>query len=347
MSQTSTSNRKLVLAERPNGPPTPTTMRLETGEIPVPQPGEMLLRTEYLSLDPYMRGRMSDAPSYAPPVALGDVMVGGTVAQVVTSHVKGFTAGDWVLSYNGWQDYALSDGKGITPLGRAPTHPSWALGIMGMPGFTAWAGLKEIGKPMPGETIVVAAATGPVGATVGQIGKIMGCTVIGIAGGPEKCAYAADELGFDACIDHKSADLPAQLKAATPKGIDVYFESVGGVVLDAVLPLLNLRARIPVCGIVSQYNATDLPNGPDRLNWLMGLVLRKQITIRGFIIFDDFAPVFPAFAKEMAAWVDAGRIKYREDIIDGLENAPRAFIGLLNGENFGKRVIRVGPATPE
>jgi NADPH-dependent curcumin reductase len=283
--------------------------------------------------------------SYAPPVAIDDVMVGGTVAQVVASQVAGFAAGDWVLSYNGWQDYALSDGKGVTPLGRAPAHPSWALGIMGMPGFTAWAGLKEIGKPMPGETIVVAAATGPVGATVGQIGKIMGCTVIGIAGGPEKCAYAIAELGFDACIDHKSGDLAAQLKTATPKGIDVYFESLGGAVLDAVLPQLNLRARIPVCGIISQYNATELPSGPDRLNWLMGLILRKQITIRGFIIFDDFAPLFPAFAKEMAAWVETGRIKYREDIIDGLENAPRAFIGLLNGENFGKRVIRVGPPT--
>jgi NADPH-dependent curcumin reductase len=345
MPQTAISNRKLVLAERPAGQPTRNTMRMETGDVPVPQPGEMLLRTEYLSLDPYMRGRMSDAPSYAPAVAIGDVMVGGTVAQVVASHVKGFTSGDWVLSYNGWQDFALSDGKGVTPLGHPPTHPSWALGIMGMPGFTAWAGLKEIGKPIPGETIVVAAATGPVGATVGQIGKIMGCTVVGIAGGPDKCAYAVQELGFDACIDHKAADLAAQLKAAASKGIDIYFESVGGAVLDAVLPLLNLRARIPVCGIVSQYNATDLPNGPDRLNWLMGHILRKQITIRGFIIFDDFAPLFPAFAKEMAAWVEAGRIKYREEIIDGLENAPRAFIGLLNGENFGKRVIRVGPAT--
>lgn len=343
MAQTSTSNRKLVLAERPKGQPTSDTMRLDTGDIPVPQPGQMLLRTEYLSLDPYMRGRMSDGPSYAPPVAIGEVMVGGTVAQVVTSHVAGFAPGDWVLSYNGWQDYALSDGKGVNPLGRAPKHPSWALGIMGMPGFTAWAGLKEIGRPMPGETIVVAAATGPVGATVGQIGKIMGCTVIGIAGGPEKCAYAVDALGFDACIDHKAGDLAARLKAATPKGVDVYFESVGGVVLDAVLPLLNLRARIPVCGIISQYNATALPGGPDRLNWLMGLILRKQITIRGFIIFDDFAPLFPAFAKEMAVWVEAGSIKYREDIVDGLENAPHAFIGLLNGENFGKRVIRVGP----
>ncbi len=354
MPQTHSINRRLVLAERPNGQPSQSTLRLETAGVPVPGPGQMLLRTQYLSLDPYMRGRMSDAASYAPPVALGAVMVGGTVAQVVSSQVAGFAAGDWVLSFNGWQDFALSDGAGVTPLGRAPAHPSWALGILGMPGFTAWAGVTEIGKPKPGETLVVAAATGPVGATVGQIGKIMGCRVIGIAGGAEKCAYAVAELGFDACIDHKAGDLAAQLKAVTPKGIDIYFESVGGAVLDVVLPLLNLRARIPVCGLVSQYNATALPatalpatalhNGPDRLNWLMGLILRKQITIRGFIIFDDFAPLFPAFAAEMAAWVDAGRIKYREEIIDGLENAPQAFIGLLNGENFGKRVIRVGPA---
>jgi len=303
----------------------------------------MLLRTEYLSLDPYMRGRMSDAPSYAAPVAIGDVMVGGTVAQVVTSHLDGFAAGDFVLSFSGWQDYALSDGKGVTNLGQSPAHPSWALGIMGMPGFTAWAGLTRIGAPKKGETICVAAATGPVGATVGQIGKILGCHVVGVAGGPEKCAYAVDELGFDACIDHKAADLAQNLAKASPKGIDVYFENVGGKVLDAVIPLLNTNARVPVCGLVSQYNATGLPDGPDRMNWLMGQILSKRLTVRGFIIFDDFGHLYPDFAKEMGAWVQSGKIKYREDIIDGLEHAPEAFIGLLKGENFGKRVIRVGP----
>ncbi len=302
----------------------------------------MVLRTVFLSLDPYMRGRMSDAASYAEPVEIGGVMVGGTVARVVESNLKGFTADDWVLSFNGWQDYAVSDGTGVTLLGASPTHPSWALGILGMPGFTAWAGLTQIGKPKPGETIAVAAATGPVGATVGQIGKLLGCRVVGIAGGPDKCAYAVDALGFDACIDHKAADFAEQLAKASPNGIDVYFENVGGKVFDAVLPLLNANARIPVCGLVSQYNATELPAGPDRMNWLLGQVLRKKILIQGFIIFDDFAHLYPEFTKAMSEWIEAGKVKYREEIIDGLEAAPAAFIGLLKGENFGKRVIRVG-----
>lgn len=347
MTQTDTANRKLVLAERPKGAPTKDTLRLDEAAIPAVGDSQMLLRTEYLSLDPYMRGRMSDAPSYAAPVEVGDVMVGGTVAQVVTSKVDGFAEGDWVLSFHGWQDYALSDGEGVTNLGASPAHPSWALGILGMPGFTAWAGLTQIGEPKPGETIAVAAATGPVGATVGQIGKLLGCRVVGIAGGPEKCAYAVDELGFDACIDHKASDFADQLAKASPDGIDVYFENVGGKVLDAVIPLLNPHARMPVCGLVSQYNATELPVGPDRMNWLMGQILRNKIKVQGFIIFDSFDHLYPEFAKEMGAWVESGKIKYREEIIDGLENAPDAFIGLLNGDNFGKRVIRVGQQEKE
>ena len=342
MTQTMKTNRQLVLAKRPKGEPAADTLNLVETAIPQAGPNQMLLRTEYLSLDPYMRGRMNDAPSYAAPVEIGDVMVGGTVAQVVNSHVDGFAAGDWVLSYSGWQDFALSDGKGITNLGGSPAHPSWTLGILGMPGFTAWAGLTKIGAPKAGETIVVAAATGPVGATVGQIGKLLGCRVVGIAGGPEKCAYAVAELGFDACIDHKAPDFAEALAKVSPKGIDVYFENVGGKVLDAVIPLLNPNARMPVCGLVSQYNATELPAGPDRMNWLMGQILRKKIKVQGFIIFDDFGHLYPEFATEMAAWIDADKIKYREEIIDGLENAPAAFVGLLRGENFGKRVIRVG-----
>lgn len=342
MTQTDTVNRRLVLAERPKGAPTKDTLRLEKVAIPTVGDGQMLLRTEYLSLDPYMRGRMSDAPSYAPPVEIGDVMVGGTVARVVQSNVAGFAAGDWVLSFNGWQDYAVSDGVGVTHLGAAPAHPSWALGILGMPGFTAWAGLTQIGEPKSGETIAVAAATGPVGATVGQIGKLLGCRVVGIAGGAEKCAYAVDELGFDACIDHKAPDFADQLNQACPDGIDVYFENVGGKVLDAVIPLLNPYARVPVCGLVSQYNATELPAGPDRMNWLLGQILRKKIKMQGFIIFDNFAHLYPEFAQQMSAWVESGQVKYREEIIAGLENAPEAFIGLLKGENFGKRVIHVG-----
>jgi NADPH-dependent curcumin reductase CurA len=344
MKQTNTTNRRLVLAERPRGAPTERTLTLQKEAIPSPQADEMLLRTEFLSLDPYMRGRMSDVPSYAPPVGIDEVMVGGTVAQVVTSNVDGFQSGDWVLSFNGWQDYALSDGVGVTKLDQSLNHLSWALGILGMPGFTAWAGLTKIGVPEAGETIAVAAATGPVGATVGQIGKIRGCRVVGIAGGAEKCEYAVDELGFDACIDHKASDFVEKLAEASPDGIDVYFESVGGKVLDAVIPLLNPNARIPVCGLVSQYNATELPEGPDRMNWLMGLILRKKIKMQGFIIFDDFAPLYPKFAAEMSGWLKAGKIHYREQIVDGLEQAPTTFMGMLNGDNFGKCVIRVGPS---
>jgi len=334
-------NRRIILAQRPQGEPTKATLKLDEVAIPSVGDKQMLLRTEYLSLDPYMRGRMSDAPSYAEPVQLGEVMVGATVARVVVSDLENFAVGDWVLSFNGWQDYALSDGSGVTNLGSKPAHPSWALGILGMPGFTAWAGLTQIGKPKAGETLVVAAATGPVGATVGQIGKLLGCRVVGVAGGEEKCRYAVEELGFDACLDHKAADFAEQLAQATPAGIDIYYENVGGKVLDAVLPLLNANARVPVCGLVSQYNATQLPEGPDRMNWLMGLILRKKITVRGFIIFDDFAHLYPEFAKAMTQWIEKNDIKYREEMISGLENAPEAFIGLLKGENFGKRVIHV------
>ncbi|GAB4574567.1 MAG: NADP-dependent oxidoreductase [Rhodothalassiaceae bacterium] len=343
MSQSSDRNRRIVLAERPKGEPDVKTLRLETGDIPEPGTGEMLLRTVYLSLDPYMRGRMSDAPSYAPPVGIGETMVGGAVSLVVASNISGFKPGDWVLAYTGWQDYALSDGKGAINLGARPKNPSWALGVLGMPGLTAYGGLLGIGEPKEGETLVVAAATGPVGATVGQIAKIKGCRTIGVAGGPAKCKAAVEEFGFDACLDHRAEDFPAQLKAATPDGIDIYFENVGGKVLDAVLPQLNSRARIPVCGLISQYNATSLPPGPDRLNLLMGLILRKRLTVRGFIVFDDFGHLYPDFARDMTGWVESGKVRYREEIIDGLENAPQGLIGLLRGENFGKRVIRVGP----
>ncbi len=342
MPQNSHTNRRLVLAQRPEGEPTEQTLRLESGGIPKPAAGQMLLRTEFLSLDPYMRGRMSDAPSYAPPVEIGAVMVGGTVAQVIESRLDDFSAGDWVLSFNGWQDYAVSDGAGVTHLAKDLQNPSWALGVQGMPGFTAWAGLTQIGQPKSGETLVVAGATGPVGATVGQIGKILGCKVIGIAGGPEKCDYAVKTLGFDACIDYKHENFPSNLADATPAGIDVYYENVGGKVFDAVVGQLNPASRVPVCGLISQYNATGLPDGPDRLNWMMGQILRKRITMRGFIIFDDFGHLYPKFAREMSSWIKDGKIHYREEIIDGLENAPTAFIGLLRGKSFGKRVIRVG-----
>ncbi|UWR91882.1 NADP-dependent oxidoreductase [Phaeobacter inhibens] len=341
MTQTSTTNRQFVLAERPKGEPTDSTLRLETTEVPTPGEGQMLLRNEYLSLDPYMRGRMSSAPSYAAPVEIDEVMVGGTVAEVVTSNIKGYEKGDWVVAFGGWQDYTLSDGTGVINMGKNPQNPSWALGVLGMPGLTAWAGLTQIGQPKEGETLVVAGASGPVGATVGQIGKILGLRVVGIAGGAEKCQHVIDTLGFDACIDYKADGFADDLAKAVPDGIDIYFENVGGAVFDAVMPLLNPSARIPLCGLISQYNATALPEGPDRMNYLMGQLLRKRITMRGFIVFDDFGHLYPEFAKQMTGWVQDGKVKYREEMIEGLEQAPAAFVGLLRGEAFGKRVIHL------
>ncbi|MFH4619621.1 NADP-dependent oxidoreductase [Vibrio furnissii] len=334
-------NQRIVLASRPVGAPTKQDFRLETVTQPQPGEGEVLLRTIYLSLDPYMRGRMSDAKSYADPVALNAVMVGGTVCQVEVSHHPDFAVGEWVLAYTGWQRYAISNGDGLLKLGTQPTHPSFALGIMGMPGFTAYMGLLDIGQPKAGETIVVAAATGPVGATVGQIGKIKGCRVVGVAGGEDKCRHAVDVLGFDACIDHKADDFAEQLAQACPQGIDVYFENVGGKVFDAVMPLLNTKARIPLCGLVSQYNATALPEGPDRLSSLMGMLLVKRIKMQGFIIFDDYGHRYNEFAQDMSQWLAEGKMQYREQIVQGLAQAPTAFMGLLEGKNFGKLVIEV------
>jgi NADPH-dependent curcumin reductase len=341
MYQSKPINRAFVLKHRPIGAPTLENFHLEERDVPAPVQGQVLLRTQFLSLDPYMRGRMSDGPSYAAPVGIGDVMVGGTVSRVEASLNKDYKIGDMVLSFCGWQDYAVSDGKGLTKLNVDKHHPSLALGILGMPGFTAYMGLLDIGQPKPGETVVVAAASGAVGAVVGQIAKIKECRAVGIAGGPEKCRYVIDELGFDACIDHHNADFAKQLAAACPKGIDVYFESVGGAIFDAILPLLNTRARIPVCGMIANYNDTESPNGPDRLGLLTRTILTKRLKMQGFIIFDDYAPRFSEFFGQMSSWLWEGRIKYREDIIDGLENAPEAFIGLLKGKNFGKLIIRV------
>lgn len=341
MSPSLTQNRQWVLASRPHGAPTADNFRLEQNPVPQPADGQLLLRTVFLSLDPYMRGRMSDAPSYSPPVEIGAVMVGGTVSRVEQSNHPDYPVGEWVLGYSGWQDYALSDGTGLVKLGSNPQHPSWALGILGMPGFTAYMGLLDIGQPKSGETLVVAAATGPVGATVGQIGKIKGCYVVGIAGGAEKCRHAVEVLGFDKCLDHHADDFAQQLKQACPKGIDVYYENVGGKVFDAVLPLLNTSARVPVCGLVSGYNATDLPPGPDRLGLLMGTILKKRIRMQGFIIAQDYGDRIDEFQQEMGRWVSEGKIHYREQMTDDLENAPQALIGLLEGKNFGKVVIRV------
>ncbi|PKN58185.1 MAG: NADP-dependent oxidoreductase [Deltaproteobacteria bacterium HGW-Deltaproteobacteria-14] len=344
MPQPPTTNRRIVLASRPTGAPTAANFRLEETPVPTPADGQVLLRTLYLSLDPYMRGRMSDAPSYAAPVALGAPMVGGTVSRVAASNNPGYAVGDLVVAYAGWQDFALSDGAGLMRLDPKMERPSLALGVLGMPGFTAYMGLLDIGAPQPGETVVVAAATGPVGSAVGQIAKLKGCRVVGIAGGEEKCRFAVDTLGFDACLDHRAPELRARLAAACPGGVDVYFENVGGAVFEAVLPLLNTRARVPVCGLVSMYNATSLPPGPDRSSLLMATILKQRLTMRGFIIFDDYGPRFPEFFRAMSAWVAAGDVTHREDVVDGLENAPAAFIGQLEGKNFGKLVVRVANA---
>ncbi|MDH2436306.1 NADP-dependent oxidoreductase [Pokkaliibacter sp. MBI-7] len=334
-------NRRILLASRPQGAPVAENFQLDQQPVAAPAAGQVLLRTHYLSLDPYMRGRMSDAKSYAAPVQLGEVMVGGAVSRVVESQHPGFAAGDWVLGYTGWQDYALSDGQGLTKLNPALAPVSYALGILGMPGFTAYMGLLDIGQPKAGETVVVAAATGAVGAMVGQIARLQGCRVVGIAGSEEKCRYAQDELGFDACINHHADDLPQQLAEACPAGIDVYFENVGGKVFDAVLPLLNSRARVPLCGLIAQYNATTLPDGPDHSPLLLRTLLTRRIRMQGFIIFDDYGHRYPEFAVQMGEWLAAGKLKYREHRVAGLENAPDAFIGLLEGRNFGKLVVEV------
>jgi NADPH-dependent curcumin reductase CurA len=341
MPQTRKDNRRIVLASRPHGQPVSGDFRLETTSVPEPGQGQVLLRTVYLSLDPYMRGRMSDAPSYADPVEIDAVMVGSTVCRVEASLHDGFQPGEWVLAYTGWQDYGLSDGSGLTRLGQKPQNPSHALGILGMPGFTGYMGLLDIGRPQKGDTLVVAAATGPVGATVGQIGKLKGCRVVGVAGSSEKCRHATETLGFDHCLNRRSADFESTLEQTCSDGVDIYYENVGGDVFDAVLPLLNTGARIPVCGLIAHYNDTKLPDGPDRLPLLMRTILTKRVTVKGFIIFDDYGHRYPEFAEQMSEWVGSGQIKYREQVVDGLENAPEAFIGLLEGHNFGKLVIRV------
>jgi len=342
MPQSTDTNRRIVLAERPKGKPDDNTLRLETAPIPDVGEGQMLVRTLYLSLDPYMRGRMNDAKSYAEPVKIGEVMTGQVVGQVIKSNLEHYEVGDIVLAGSGWQDYALSTGEMVINLGKEPEHPSWSLGILGMPGYTAYAGLLKIGEPKAGETVVVAAASGPVGATVGQIAKLQGCRVIGIAGGTEKCEYVKRTLGFDACIDHKSDDFAQQLKSVCADGIDVYFENVGGKVLYGVLPLLNPFARMPVCGMVSWYNLTGLPEGPDFGPAIMGTILRMKVKVQGFIIFDSFPPsTFDEFQSAMNQWLAQGKVHYREHVVEGLENAPGALTDLLIGNNFGKVVVKV------
>ncbi len=332
-------NLRIVLASRPNGRPSVSDFRIEPAALPAISEGQVLLRIRYLSLDPYMRGRMSAAKSYAAPVEIGQVMEGGTVAEVLESRHPAFSPGDTVLSHSGWQSHAVADGSRLRKLDPAAAPVTTALGVLGMPGFTAYSGLLTIGQPKPGETVVVAAASGPVGSAVGQIARLKGARAVGIAGGEAKCALVRDSFGFDAVVDHRSPRLADELAEACPKGIDVYFENVGGKVWDAVFPLLNGFARIPVCGLVAQYNSTgDFP-GPDRLPVVMRQVLSKSLTIRGFIQ-TEFAAQRPAFHAQMTRWIAEGAVKYKEDFVEGLEQAPEAFIGLLEGRNFGKLIIK-------
>ncbi len=328
-------NLQVLLASRPTGWVKESDFRIVESEIPKPGEGQVLVKTLYLSLDPYMRGRMNDQRSYAAKVELGQVMEGEVVGEVVESGNAKFRPGDTVAGRVGWQRYALSDGSNLRKVDPALVPVSAYLGVVGMPGVTAWIGLTDIGQPKAGETVVVSAASGAVGSVVGQLAKARDCRVVGVAGGAEKCSFVVQELGFDACIDHRSSDWQKALAAATPKGIDVYFENVGGPLLDAVLLRCNPFARIPLCGMVSQYNAVER-YGVQNLMMAVGMRIRLQ----GFIVSDNMAR-WPEALKELAQGVREGKIKYRESVTEGLENAPRAFVGLLKGENFGKQLVKV------
>lgn len=330
---------RIALASRPHGVPTHDNFSVEEVDLPDPSDGQVALQTLHLSLDPYMRGRMNDAKSYAAPVELGQTMQGATVSRVLSSKDPGFSEGEIVLGYGGWQTHSVESTGHLRKLDPEQAPISTALGVLGMPGFTAYSGLLQIGKPQPGETVVVAAAAGPVGSTVGQIAKIKGARAVGIAGGPDKVAYLRDELGFDVALDHRAPDFAEQLTAAVPDGIDVYFENVGGAVFDAVLPNLNTYARVPVCGLASQYNATGLPEGPDRLGLLLGQILQRSLTVRGFIQTEFFAEHQQDFLREATGWVADGSLKYREDFAHGLDQVIDAFVGMLAGKNFGKQVV--------
>jgi NADPH-dependent curcumin reductase CurA len=338
---TNSAAKQIVLAARPKGPPSAANFRLE--EIPMPQlpRGGLLLRVLYLSLDPYMRGRMDDAKSYAKPVDIGEPMRGESVCEVVASDRQGYAKGDIVLAHTGWRTHAAWDGPALRKLDPKQAPVTTGLGVLGMPGFTAYAGLNVIAKPKAGETVVVAAASGPVGSLVGQLAKMAGARAIGIAGGAEKCRYVVNDLRFDACIDHRAPDLAEKLAAVCPNGIDIYFENVGGTVWQAVLPLLNTYARVPVCGLIANYSLSGPPAGPNLLPATMRAVLSKSLTLRGFINTEFVPEHYADFLRIVSAGIASDRIRYREDVTDGFENAPAAFMGMLEGKNFGKALVRV------
>ena len=331
----SEKNLQVLLARRPTGVPQESDFRLVETAVPEIGDGQFLVRSHYLSLDPYMRGRMNDAKSYAKPAQLGEVMVGGAVGEVVASRHPKFKPGDKVVGAFGWQLYAASDGAGVTRIADPRVPLSAYLGVVGMPGVTAHIGLLDFGQPKAGETVVVSAASGAVGAVVGQIAKIRGCRAVGIAGGPDKCRYVVEELGLDACVDYKAGRLWEDLSEATPKGIDVYFDNVGGEILDTVLRRLNPFARIPLCGLISQYNAAE-PYAMKNA----GALLVNRVKLQGFIV-SDHLPRWPAALADLAQWLSEGKIKYRETVAEGLRSAPSAFIGMLAGKNFGKQLVKL------
>ena len=331
------NNRRILLTARPEGLPKPTDFRLVETPAPEPGDGEMLLRTLYLSLDPYMRGRMRDAKSYAPPVPLDGVMVGGVVGEVTASRHPDYAVGDIVEGRTGWQEYGLSDGAGMRRVDPSLAPVSTALGILGMPGLTAYFGLRDIGRAEAGDTVLVTAASGAVGAVVGQIAKIMGCYVVGVAGGPQKTAYILDELGFDAAIDYKSgADLGTAVATVCPKGVDVYYDNVGGAISDVALDHLARGARVVICGTISQTSLEEPEPGPR----VQGKLMTAWASMQAFNVF-QFADRHDESRAQLAQWLADGTLKYREDVVNGLENAPAAFIGMLQGKNFGKLVVKV------
>ena len=326
-------NRRVLLASRPAGWVSEDNFSLEAAPVPAPAEGEVLVRNLWLSLDPYMRGRMSDAKSYVKGVDIGEVMVGQTVGEVVESKHPQFRKGDKVLTQLGWQLYGVS--RDLVKLENKSVPLSYHLGMLGMPGMTAYFGLKEVGQPKPGETVVVSAASGAVGSVVGQLAKLWGCRAVGIAGGAQKCAYVNRELGFDACVDYKAGNLQRDLKAACPKGVDVYFDNVGGETLDTLLRHMNLFSRIVVCGLISEYNATE----PYALKNIRA-VLVNRIRIQGMIVFDWKARYGEAL-NALAGYYGEGKLKYRESVIEGLDNAPKGLIALLKGQNFGKQLVKL------
>ena len=333
-------NLQIILSSRPQGKPNRNNFLIKQSPVPSIKNGEVLVKTIYLSLDPYMRGRMNSGKSYANPVQIGEVMAGGTVGRVIDSKNSDYTSGDHVFGYGGWQEFWVQRDDGLRRLDPKMAPISTATGILGMPGVTAYTGLLNIGEPAKGETVLVAAASGAVGSVVGQIAQIKGARAVGIAGSSKKCEFVTEELGFDSCINHKSDDFPDMLKKTCPDGIDVYFENVGGKTFELVLPLLNNFARIPVCGLISLYNNNQIPPGPDLPPRIMKNILVKRLTFRGFIVW-DFQSQEEEAINNISNWINEGKIKYREDFVNGLENAPDALIGLLEGKNFGKLIVRV------